>query len=361
MTENPGLERGSGRSLAGLDCFRFHAFMRVFALVALGLVAAASSAQTALPQFSDYPAGPVYRGRVAPLVVSSSPFARTYRTRTREAMAEGVNFAGHYVVATWGCGTECMNGHIVDARTGRAVADLPFNAIFLNVRPDSRLITVATPDDLAEMIPIDDTGNEGPIPSRYQSSYWVLENGRLRHLGSLLASDIDVIRGGGPTPALRQASPGDVLVPLAVGNTWTYAAADGATVVYRITGPGEQGYGVRAERTRRAGGTEQRTVETWSTDGEVGDGSFYAQTDGDCSSGFAYSFGLPEAEGEGVSVERETVRVGEESREAICYAVEATEYNVDYARPGRTCFVPRIGIVSDDRDGAMTLTSYTLR
>lgn len=322
----------------------------------LVLLAATASAQP-LPQFSDYPAGRLYRGRMAPLVVSSSPTARAYRTRTREAMAEGVNFAGHYVVATWGCGTECMGGHIVDARTGRAVADLPVNAVFLTVRPDSRLIMVATPDDLADLFPPDD---EGPIPSRYQSSYWVLENGRLRHLGSLLSQDIDQIRRGGPAPALRQASPGDVLVPLAVGNTWTYAAADGSTVVYRVAGPGAE-YGVRVERTRRGAGGEQRTVETWSAGTEVGDGSFYARAADGRSSGFSYSFGIPNAEGDRVRVERETVRVGSASHEAICYVVEATEYNADYARPGRTCVVPRIGIVSDDRDSAMTLTSYSLR
>ena len=335
--------------------------MRSALTLGLALLAASASAQPArLPAFSDYPAGRVYRGRVAPLVVSSSPTARAFRTRTREAMAGGVNFAGHYVVATWGCGTECMGGHIVDARTGRAVADLPFNAVFLSVRPDSRLLTVATPDDLAEMIPLDDTGNEGPIPSRYQSSYWVLENGRLRHLGSLLSQDIDLIRRGGPTPALRQASPGDVLVPLAVGNTWTYAAADGSTVVVRVVGPGAE-YGMRVERTRRGAGGEQRTAETWSAGDEIGDGSHYAQTADGHGSGFSYGFGIPSAEGDGERVERETVRVGSASHEAICYVVEATEYNAEYARPGRTCIVPRIGIVSDDRDGAMTLTSYTLR
>ena len=331
--------------------------MRIALLLALGLLTAAASAQTdRLPQFGDYPAGPVYQGRVAPLVLASSRTAREYRTATRRAMAEGINFAGHYVVATWGCGTECIGGHIVDARTGRSVVDLPSSSPFVAFRPDSRLLVVMTLEDLAEMIP---PGEE--IPSYYQSSYWLFENGTVRHLGTLLAPDLEQIRRGGPVPPLRHASPGDVLVPLAVGNTWTYAAADGATVTIRVTGPGENGYGMRVERTRRGIGGEKRTVETWTTGGELGDGSFSSQSNDDTrSSSFGYSFGMPTDEGEGRSVEREAARVREERLEALCYTVVRVDDNV-YVNPGRTCFVPRVGIVSDDRDGAMTLTSYSLR
>ena len=323
----------------------------------LGLLAASASAQTdGLPQFSDYPAGRVYRGRVAPLVLASSRTAREYRTATRRAMAEGVNFAGHYVVVLLNCGYECMGGHIVDARTGRSVVDLPFNAAYASFLPESRLIAVLAPDSLVEMF---SPGEE--IPSRYQSAYWLFENGTLRHLGTLLAPDVEQIRGVGPVPPLRQAVPGDMLVPLAAGNTWTYAAADGSTVTIRVTGSGEEGYGMRVERTRRGSGSETRTVETWSAGSEIGDGSFYTQSNDDPRSGsFAYSFGVPVAEGEGRSVEHETVQIGQERLEALCYVVTAVDDNV-YVDPGRTCFVPRVGIVSDDRDGAMTLTSYSLR
>ncbi len=334
------------------------ALMRPLVLVILGLIAGAPSAQT-LPQFSDYPAGRVYRGRVAPLVESSSPNARMYRTMTRRAMAAGVNFAGHYVVATWGCGTECMGGQIVDARTGRVVAGLPFFSPFVSVRPDSRLVAVMSPEDLAELFPPDE---DLTIPTRYQSSYWVFEGDSLRFAGALLAQDIEQIRRGGPTPALRQASPGDVLVPLAIGNTWTYAGADGSTTTLRVTGPepGEYSAGVLVERTTRGAGTERRAVEVWSGGGAVGDGRLEIKTAEDTYRGFDYTFGVPQVEAED-RVERATVRVGSESYEAICYVDAVGEYDAEGARPSRACFVPRLGMVSDDRDGAMTLTSYTLR
>ena len=61
--------------------------MRLGLLIVCALAASVSSAQPAgLPQFSDYPAGPAYRGRVAPLVESSNSTARMFRTATRDAI-----------------------------------------------------------------------------------------------------------------------------------------------------------------------------------------------------------------------------------------------------------------------------------
>lgn len=159
---------------------------------------------------------------------------------------------------------------------------------------------------------------------------------------------------------LRQAEPGNVLVPLAVGNTWRYSGS-GSSVVYRVTGPNPEGEGVLVERVHRGRGRETRTVETWSAGTAVGDGSFYARTADGRSSGFGYTFGTANTEGEGVRLEYEPFAIGDENRYGVCYVVEQTDLNASFVRPGRTCFLSGIGIVSDDRDGWMTLTSYTLR
>lgn len=74
-------------------------------------------AQERIPQFKDYPVRSIYRGRNAPLVLNRE--TRTFRTRLREALKEKPNFAGHYIVTSWGCGTGCQVGAIIDARTGR--------------------------------------------------------------------------------------------------------------------------------------------------------------------------------------------------------------------------------------------------
>lgn len=73
--------------------------------------------QTPVPRFDDYPIRETFTGKTAPLVLSRA--ARAYRTRLREAAREKPNFAGHFIVTTWGCGTECVTGAIIDAKTGR--------------------------------------------------------------------------------------------------------------------------------------------------------------------------------------------------------------------------------------------------
>ncbi|MEZ5792130.1 MAG: hypothetical protein R3D34_15585 [Nitratireductor sp.] len=68
-------------------------------------------------QFRDYPAD-IYYGPSQPPDLNSHPDARTYRTRIREAARAPVNFAGEYVLATWGCGSSCLMGAAVNVRTG---------------------------------------------------------------------------------------------------------------------------------------------------------------------------------------------------------------------------------------------------
>jgi hypothetical protein len=105
-------------------------------------------AQTRVPQFKDYPVREQFTGKNAPLVLTRKD--RAYRTRLSDAAKEKPNFAGHYILAAWGCGTECLMGALIDAKTGR-VYWIPFtvccwgtgvdnNVRAINLRPDSRLI-----------------------------------------------------------------------------------------------------------------------------------------------------------------------------------------------------------------------------
>jgi hypothetical protein len=72
------------------------------------------------PRFEDYTVA-VWRGKPAPLNQRSHRLARKYRTLlSQQLREEGVNFAGHYTLATVGCGAGCSISAIIDARTGRA-------------------------------------------------------------------------------------------------------------------------------------------------------------------------------------------------------------------------------------------------
>ena len=85
-------------------------------VLTLGGSAFSTLGQTATPRFDQYPVSEHFTGKTAPLVLKGE--ARTYRTRLKEAAQEKPNFAGHFIVTTWGCGTECVQGAIIDAKTG---------------------------------------------------------------------------------------------------------------------------------------------------------------------------------------------------------------------------------------------------
>jgi hypothetical protein len=72
------------------------------------------------PQFKQYNV-PIWRGRQAPLDLRSHQLARKFRTLIREQIQDaGTNFAGHYTLASMGCGTGCSITAIVDNRDGKA-------------------------------------------------------------------------------------------------------------------------------------------------------------------------------------------------------------------------------------------------
>jgi hypothetical protein len=70
------------------------------------------------PRFADYPTT-IQRNLPPGRLNLSDPRAYSYRTRLREASRRPVNFAGHYQLAEWGCGTDCATGAIIDALTGQ--------------------------------------------------------------------------------------------------------------------------------------------------------------------------------------------------------------------------------------------------
>ncbi len=89
----------------------------LFAVLCLCLLSSPAPGQDgAAPDFKDY-ATPVYKGRAAALKLTSRE-ARGYRTRLREGARRALNFAGHYKLHTWSCGTGCLQTALIDVKTG---------------------------------------------------------------------------------------------------------------------------------------------------------------------------------------------------------------------------------------------------
>jgi hypothetical protein len=70
-----------------------------------------------LPKFEDFAVSDIYQGKPAEADLNT-PNAMNFKTRLVEGAAKGPNFAGHYTVVTWGCGTSCVVVSLVDAKTG---------------------------------------------------------------------------------------------------------------------------------------------------------------------------------------------------------------------------------------------------
>jgi hypothetical protein len=116
------------------------------------IVASAFAGGDKSPRYQDFSITNIFKGKPAAVDLSSHPQARTYRTQLRRQAAEGPNFAGHYKIAIWGCGSSCQAFAIVDSQTGRVYfpPDLPFVSYVtwygddfgLQFRLDSRLLVL---------------------------------------------------------------------------------------------------------------------------------------------------------------------------------------------------------------------------
>jgi len=138
------------------------------------------------PRFDKYPAKAetIKKPKVN---LKSHPDARTYRTVLRRGVAEGPNFAGHYSVVGWGCGTSCVQFAVVDVKSGKVIFPDEFTGVMglhfdaddfekegygpfwgLRYKIDSRLLVVVGMLD-------EDEKREGAF-------YYVLEKGKLKRL-----------------------------------------------------------------------------------------------------------------------------------------------------------------------------------
>jgi len=162
--------------------------MRVTLNLALVILVSATGAegvvaQDRVPLFKNYPVSNTYRAKNAPLTLTRAD--RMFRTRLMSAARnEKPNFAGHYILTIWGCGTSCVMGAVIDANTGKVywwnftvccwpneVVDNEFKPI--EFRLNSSLIIFSGARNEKD----DDIG----------AHYYKFEKGRFIHLKSILS------------------------------------------------------------------------------------------------------------------------------------------------------------------------------
>lgn len=101
---------------------------------------ASSGNEAALPAFNDF--------RVAQdnavlnsVDLSSHPDAANFRTRLEDNIGGVANFAGHYILTSWGCGTMCQMNAVIDVLNGDVFFPADFTSSYGSCfKPDSNLV-----------------------------------------------------------------------------------------------------------------------------------------------------------------------------------------------------------------------------
>lgn len=155
------------------------------------------------PSFAGYRVPVVQTAASPKLDLKSNPTAKMYRTLLKQEVFKGPNFAGHYRVAIWGCGTSCAMFAIVNLKTGRiitperfhATSTVYFGAEGQKVFPDSQ-----SGDDVfgfrkdSSLIVI--LGDLDEDESREGAFYFVLDGEHLRPIYStVVKKDCENLRG----------------------------------------------------------------------------------------------------------------------------------------------------------------------
>ncbi|SRR5713101_262049 len=142
-----------------------------------------------LPRFEDFPEAEKWAGSRAKVVLDR-PAVKMFRTQFREASLQPPNFAGYYRIAIWGCGTQCLEGGMMDLATGKVIK-LPtvergkgldywmlcypaFQPSGIESRADSRLLIIRCANIVRK-----DGG------SHLRTSYFVFENDSFTKIGEV--------------------------------------------------------------------------------------------------------------------------------------------------------------------------------
>ncbi len=95
----------------------------ISALTAITILAAAGQ----IANFGDFRTTEVFKGHPTSIELGSA-FQKRFRTQIQAQSTLAANFAGHFRIAEWGCGTSCGSIAVIDMKTGK-VYDGPFSVL----------------------------------------------------------------------------------------------------------------------------------------------------------------------------------------------------------------------------------------
>lgn len=122
--------------------------------------------------FQEFTVDEIYQADHYKVDFSTCPQAKEFQTRITETVQEGVNFAGKYAYAEWGCGTNCGAGAIIDIETGEIVEYGLMNTHGVEYKKNSRLLVINPPEALEYI-------KENDLFDQETSRYYIMQEGEL--------------------------------------------------------------------------------------------------------------------------------------------------------------------------------------
>ena len=114
-------------------------------------------------------------GLAQPHLVKGTKFWDFHTAISNGAATENINYGNKYTVVTWGCGTECQSGVIIDRDTGD-LTWLPTAAYGYDFRTECNLLIV-NPNP-KEYLASSDLMGTGKLPGWLFREMYTLKNGR---------------------------------------------------------------------------------------------------------------------------------------------------------------------------------------
>lgn len=164
---------------------KYNLLMLITACLAFLFINIAYADATNAPQYSDYPAVVLCKKtKPVTLDLTDNKQAQAFQTRLQAAARKQPNFAGHYILTSWGCGAFCQTIAIIDAQTGKVymprLSDKNWDNYLVGwtyekPRVDSRLLVITA--QLATTPRSNPDSLKGPF--KYAKAYYQWQNDQL--------------------------------------------------------------------------------------------------------------------------------------------------------------------------------------
>lgn len=163
-------------------------FTLVVSLLLCSSAALAGSEALSCVDFSRFPARDVFAGPSVKPNIGSSPDARRFRTTIRASYTGKPDFAGHFQVVSWGCGSNCHIFALVDTKSGK-ITFAPTSAVFGAEFHLNSTLFVIDPKAMAE------EGDSTP----FETSYFIWDEalGDFRSLNDCETTPNKTLQGDG--------------------------------------------------------------------------------------------------------------------------------------------------------------------